>query len=492
MPRILDMTIATEPIPVTLDPRRARRVCHGGRAVAWAMVAFIVLSFAAAFTSDGFLDTDAATHYLFARYAFRSWFYLVNIWGRPLTTGLYAPAAALGGRLAVRCVSLICALLCSWIAWRIAIGQRYRWPALAAIFTLGQPLLFLHSFSEMTELPFAVVAGLAFLAYQRRNWSALAIAASFLPLGRPEGFAFCVLAAMALLLHRRWIWLGLIFLPTIAWSYAGWAVEGRNGDWWHWLVQAWPYASASDYQRGALLHFVLLLPMLVSPVALPAVLIGMTRGLRVATKTYHRSRCQALIAAIPLTVLVAHSLFFWLGKFSSDGELRYLLIVAPLWGLLAADGWEWAFDRFNFSRPVAWAALLLILPLQLNWLVPIVPLRMDSHWQASRQLVAWYEHSPLRQQYPRLLFADPALDYYLAAGPDDPVRSTPWKKELFTDFPTGTMVIWDSQYAQKNSDPSRDMTAAQVLADGWHEISPPAFAARIWRIFISNPEPSAR
>ena len=40
---------------------------------------------------------------------------------------------------------------------KLAAGQGNRLPALALIFTLGQPLLFLHSFSELTELPFALV-----------------------------------------------------------------------------------------------------------------------------------------------------------------------------------------------------------------------------------------------------------------------------------------------------------------------------------------------
>ncbi len=58
---------------------------------------------------------------------------------------------------------------------------------LALIFTLGQPLLFLHSFSELTELPFALVVGLAFLSYQRRRWwwmAALAAIAAAGPAGR--------------------------------------------------------------------------------------------------------------------------------------------------------------------------------------------------------------------------------------------------------------------------------------------------------------------
>ena len=49
------------------------------------------------------------------------------------------------------------------------------------IFTLAQPLAFLHSFAELTELPFALLLAGAFWAYVRRRWWAVAILAGLLP-----------------------------------------------------------------------------------------------------------------------------------------------------------------------------------------------------------------------------------------------------------------------------------------------------------------------
>ena len=51
----------------------------------------------------------------------------------------------------------------------------------------AQPLVFLHSFSELTELPFAALLALAFWAYQRRRFALLAVLISLSPLTRPEG-----------------------------------------------------------------------------------------------------------------------------------------------------------------------------------------------------------------------------------------------------------------------------------------------------------------
>src|SRR5207244_10544883 len=71
---------------------------------------FAALSVWAAIASAGFLEADSCTHYLYARFAIGELHYLVNVWGRPLVTALYAIPAALFGRLGVRVTSLLVAL----------------------------------------------------------------------------------------------------------------------------------------------------------------------------------------------------------------------------------------------------------------------------------------------------------------------------------------------------------------------------------------------
>ena len=249
---------------------------------------FCSLSIVCAISSDGFLEADSCTHYLYARYAFAEPHYLVNVWGRPLCTGIYALPALFAGRLGVRLTSLALALACGFTARSIARGQASRtfqhsqecWndsrhlPALALIFTLAQPLLFLHSFSELTELPFAAVIGLAFLAYQRKRFLIMAMLAAISPLGRPEGFGFLFLAAIALATHRRWRWLMVLPIPLLIWDYEGWRIFGRpvytdefafhfphSLRWIFWLKENWPYATESVYGRGSAFKFLALMPI---------------------------------------------------------------------------------------------------------------------------------------------------------------------------------------------------------------------------------------
>src|SRR5438477_11649182 len=87
---------------------------------------FSALSLAAAIASTGFLEADSCTHYLYARFAVGELHYLVNVWGRPLVTGIYAVPAALAGRMGVRVTSLALALGTAAIAYRVAKVQEYR------------------------------------------------------------------------------------------------------------------------------------------------------------------------------------------------------------------------------------------------------------------------------------------------------------------------------------------------------------------------------
>src|SRR4051812_46755301 len=192
MPGLMTSEVLAAPVAQSASPTTDRSL----RPLAIGMAIFAVLSSWAAVKSQGFLEADATTHYLFARFALHEHHYLVNVWGRPLITGLYAIPAMLGGVLGVRFFCLCLALICAGVTYIVASRQTHRWPALAGIFLLAQPLMFLHSFSELTELPFATLIILAFAAYQSQRFGLMAILIAVAPLGRPEGFGFIVLAAI--------------------------------------------------------------------------------------------------------------------------------------------------------------------------------------------------------------------------------------------------------------------------------------------------------
>lgn len=450
---------------------------------------FAALSTAASLTSEGFLEADGCTHYLYARFAVREPHFLVNVWGRPLFTALYALPSAYGGLVGAHVLSLVLAIGCAIVAQAIARGQGYRWPVLALIFTLAQPLVFLHSFGELTELPFALLVGGAFLAYQRRRWWALAVITGFGPLARPEGFGFFILAALALFAHRRARWLLVLPLPLLLWNHAGWVIHGSQGAWWRWLPNNWPYSQTSLYRSGHPLHFVALLPAVTSPLIFPPTLLGIWRSLVGRFDDRHQGICQRLIAGIPLLILVGHSVLYATGKLASSGELRYLLVVAPFWGLLAARGWEWVFTRFAWPRPLRWAGAAALSGALANVVYPIVPLepKPDEDYAKARRFVEWYERSGASTRYPRICAAHVFVYYFLDVSPTDPARAVEYIREKVAPPPPGTLLVWDPVYSLYNSDERRSIPVQALLDAGWIEMSSGQFVAEGWRILVSEP-----
>jgi hypothetical protein len=346
-----------------------------------------------------------------------------------------------------------------------------------------------------------LLLAMAFWAYVRREWLVMTIFIALAPTARPEGFGFLVLAAIALIVHRRWWWMFLLPLPLLIWTYAGWRIYGRpiyagvspGLCWLYWLKHEWPYSQTSTYAAGPLLHFIVLLPALVSPLVFPFVAIGAWQSVdRSGWRSDHVKRCQLLIAAIPLMILAGHTLLYWRGRMASNGELRYLLIVAPLWGLLAAKGWEWTFERFHWRGPFLWAGVAALLPVLANVYYPVLPLYTTVDGEKARAVASWYRSDRrLNTDYPRILASNPEVAYYMGVSHTDAGWTRDWRKETVAKAPAGTVLVWDPVYGQFNADADRVITLEEIERAGW--VERPDLAQPIndvgdgpqWRVFFS-------
>ncbi len=494
---------------------------------------FAVLSLVCAILSEGFLEADGVTHFLYARHAFESPFLFADVWGRPIVTMLHSVPAQIPGTLfgqpidliAVRATSLLLAIGCALVAWRIARADHDR-PALAGVFTLASPLVFLHSFSELTELPFAFLSICCLLAYQRRQWVILALVASLLPAARPEGIGFLLMVAGGLLLHRRWLALPLVLVGPVVWAVGGWLLTGRpwaeDGTSFRpmfdvlpawiagpiaWLPNSWPYSSESTYDAGPLLKFVGMLPAVVGPGLLPFMLVGIVVCFRDGRRLLadHQIRVRWIAAFIPLFVLTVHSLLHWTGKMASSGDVRYLIAVAPFWGLIAARGFDaavrWArlpderalgvafiaagpestVRWARVSLPLACATVLAVLPplaLQLYW--PIVPLVMDEDARGAMRIADWYEASAYAQTHPNLRANHPVFWYRLSGNP-----MNAGTRAVVEAAEPGSILLWHDIYSVYNADERYIVPADMPLRYAWRDETPPDFP-QDWKLFTTE------
>ena len=420
----------------------------------------------AAITADGFLEDDAWTHYLYSRFALAKPAYFFDVWARPICTGLYALAAPWAGMIGCRVISLILVGVCVWLTMRTAKVLRID-DRVAAIFLLGQPMLFLHSLSVMTELPFAVLLIGAFLCFLRGRWWAMAALLGLLPLARPEGFGFLLLGVVALIAYRRFACLPLLLLPIGAWSWCGWRMWGAPPDqpWWWWLIAHWPYSAASTYGHGWLLQFVVLMPVLIGPSVgflVPAVssfilhpsafILGTEPSPLPSPGVPGEGVGRWLLAAIPMLVLIVHSLLWWLGKMASYGEIRYLLIVSPFWAMLAAMGWQ----RASFKpSPVLIAAVGLLITMGFK----ITTLRSSPEGRIAREVSIWY--SSVQEQYPQVIASHPAVYVDLDRPPGA------WNAAALRAPNDGAIVLWDPKCGPFNADARLVTDVAGLESVGW-------------------------
>lgn len=483
-------------------PSRVPSLPTGGTSpTPWASLLLMTLAFAALWLwqvrqTEAFLEADACTHFLIARFALDETYRFVDIWGRPFKTALYAVPAAYFGRLGVQTVSLGLALLCAAVAYRLAREIGLPRPDLAYGLTLAQPLLFLHSFSELTELPFAALLAVAVLAFVRRWWILAGLLTGLLPLARPEGFGFVLLAAVVFLGQRRPAALAMLPLGLAAWTYLGWEAYGRDGPLLTWLPRNWPYAGDSVYTEGTglaaaawrLVRFPLSLPAITGPAVFPGLLLGIALLLPRA----RHCRTTATLLLVPLSILVGHSILYCLGKMATNGELRYLLIVAPFWAVLTAFGWNAAFQRL--VRPpaeaVRFAAYAALIPLLVNLRVyTVLPLRFDNDWHTTRFLAEWAHRQGPALGRPNLMAAHPGVWYFLDRS-NNAQNAREFNTQNILNPPTGTILLFDPVYARYNASRDRrierpdDLTAAR-----WQELPYLRIGERGgWRVFLS-PDP---
>src|SRR6185437_1974812 len=113
------------------------------------------------------------------------------------------------------------------------------------------------------------------------------------------------------------------------------------------------------------------------------------------------------------------SLLYWLGRMASNGEVRYMLVVAPFWALLGVKGWEWVWERMRWRRPYAWAAVAALMPIGLQLYYPVLPLHESHDGVRAEEAARWYRADHISIDYPRMLVSNPEVAYYMGVSNTD-------------------------------------------------------------------------
>src|ERR1700722_18222728 len=163
----------------------------GWRLAVMAWVFMAVIGVLLIFLFPGSPEQDVDYHFLMARTAWIDHFYFVDVWGRPLFTTLFAPAALLGF-IPARCLALAISVAAAWQTYRLACDLRLSRAWLVIPFLLGQQTFFELYSNLFTEPLFALVLVVALRCHLSGRVKSGMLVASLLPLARPEGVFLCL------------------------------------------------------------------------------------------------------------------------------------------------------------------------------------------------------------------------------------------------------------------------------------------------------------
>lgn len=344
--------------------RATGRLSDAGAATIWLLAALVIGVCLVASYPDSY-QQDGGTHFLYARDAWREPWRLVDVWGRPLFTLIYA-APALAGYPAAKLLTVLICLATAYQTWRLATALGFERRSLVIPLLFLQPSFLLLSSETMTEPLFALVFVSA-LRLRRANFAIpAALLASLLPLARPEGFFIVALWALWMLvareretsLVRRVLALRTLTVGVVAW----WALAVAITHDPLWILHNWPHnwsPTEASYGHGSPFDYIRRSAEILGGWLLAPFVVGL--GLLLAKR-----RAPELTSSV-LFILVVHTILWTFGLFGSAGYPRYFVCVAPAAALITLAGWNALADvvaRWSRSLYLAVASFVLVASLQ--------------------------------------------------------------------------------------------------------------------------------
>ncbi|OWY72852.1 hypothetical protein B7486_00470 [cyanobacterium TDX16] len=338
-------TIATSPpiSPSPLDRRAAIVLCMAG---------FVISAVCGMIHKGGILHFDDLTHFLYAKWAWTWPAYLVNDWGRPGFTALYALPASFGWG-ACRISSAALTAASAYLAWSISarLGMRSAWGAV--IFAFAQPLFFQLSQTTLTETALAFYLILATRCALSKHWTISSVVLSLALVTRHEAIVFLPIwlyyaAQEKRALRKLW---PLLWAP-LAVNLLAWAAGSKPA-----IEQFLNPTGTGQYGRGGWLTFFCRSMEAFGPGVCILAMIGIARLPRIG---------GSLIAASIAIYFTAQTAVRALGLYDTGGYARFLVGISPLIAIAALAGWNRLFERDAPARRRT--AILVAAAMALLWL----------------------------------------------------------------------------------------------------------------------------
>ena len=391
--------------------------------------------------STGTQTDDEIGHFLLSRDSFLFPKNLLDLWGRPFITLVYA-APAQGGIFVARLFSLLLTATMVLVTTRLATLLNVRYLFLIPALLWFQPWFMDLGYPVMTEVPFALLLTTGTFFWAAERFKLASCCFGLLPLARDEGLALMGLWFLYMLFRRNWKAAALGTLPLLAFYLLFATFEGVQTYATYLHVRNITYAGSGDW-----FHFVRRLRF---DVGAPVLLLA-TLGLWSA----YRLKGQRRLFTGFLIYFAIHVVIYRFGLFSSGGEARYVMPTAPAFAILGAMGLEsivmiWERLRERIAHRIPSGALPLGIGLVLAGTIVygiqrVNPRLPTSQSVALRQASDWLKENGLGS---RPTVTTNVNFYYFHPLPVEH-GSYWWVVPKLADLGEGTIVVWDRKYSNR-------------------------------------------
>ena len=425
------------------------------RTAVTALALLALLGVALIFVFPGCPEQDTEYHFLEARTAWSNPRFFVDVWGRPLYVAFYALPALLGFTAARFCAVAI-GVVTAWQTWRLAcdLGLQRAWLVIPLL--LAQPVFFELFPDLLTEPVFALVFVVAVRWHLRGRTKAGMLAASLLPLARPEGVFLCLLwggwvlaknispaTSTPVEIFQRLIRVVpstlLLAAGVFLWWMAAIVITGDP----LFILHNWPETWHQDmYGRGNLFSYGQRASEVVGWLLVVPFLLGLWGTIRKGT--------WVPVTTSILLLFVLHTLFRAYGLFGEAGYPRYMVSVAPAIAVLTLQGWNTIASQIAHWPRIASAGVgIMVLSASL-----VTSFCYLDSFTAARDPIAIGEMSDWLHAHPvpfrRLIWSNARMcivsGLTLVQSPS--LRATNRESTLavLREAPSGTLVFWDDHF----------------------------------------------
>ena len=415
------------------------------------LFAYLILGLWITFRFEGTGDSgDSIMHYLFARSAPAHPELYFHHWAKPLYVLLASPFAQFGFE-GLKFFNLLNILFCFYFIHESALLMGMRRTLVAPFIGLCSPLVFVLTYSGLTEPLFALFNILGFWLILRKKEIPALIIISFLPFIRSEGLLICGAYVLYLLWYRRFSILPWLLTGSVIYSIAGSLVHGNL----LWIFTEIPYATLqSVYGKGSLFHFVGELYFVVGFPVYCLFFIGLIFPLFTGFRAVVEAKSSMLIWLCFFSVFIAHSLFWYFGIFGSMGLKRVLICVLPQICLIGLNGFNALLDlvprRIRFVLSTSMIAYVLLFPFLPNPAALQLPADLEPDAEQKLALPVLKVIREDQKIYP-LVYNHHYLSMALDIDHFDLQKHRELNTELIASLPTGALIIWETVYAQPRS-----------------------------------------